>query len=195
MLDGMTNIKASEVLKELKFYTEDLPPYSPDEVAEALEMAIKALEMQYKPIEKFDNVKQHIDRLAGDYKCWDCRLTHEEALELSRLLETHEGDLIDQILDKLTEVYERHGFLHYADYSYLFDFVDAIPSGTPQPKVGRWDFTGNQMFQCTSCGEPYTQDQLESLRNYTYEPQFPKYCPSCGSYNGAKMEVEDADSD
>lgn len=44
MLDGMTNIKASEVLKEIKYYTEDLPPYSPDEVAEALEMAIKALE-------------------------------------------------------------------------------------------------------------------------------------------------------
>lgn len=46
MLDGMTNIKASEVLKELKLYTEDLPHYSPDEVAEALEMANKALEQQ-----------------------------------------------------------------------------------------------------------------------------------------------------
>ena len=44
MLDGMTNIKAREVLKELKVYTEDLPHYSPDEVAEALEMANKALE-------------------------------------------------------------------------------------------------------------------------------------------------------
>lgn len=44
MLDGMTNIKASEVLKELKDYTEDLPHYSPDEIAEALEMANKALE-------------------------------------------------------------------------------------------------------------------------------------------------------
>ena len=46
MLDGMTNIKAREVLKELKDYTEDLPHYSPDEVAEALEMAIKDLEQQ-----------------------------------------------------------------------------------------------------------------------------------------------------
>lgn len=46
MLDDMTNIKASEVLKELKDYTEDLPHYSPDEVAEALEMAIKALVQQ-----------------------------------------------------------------------------------------------------------------------------------------------------
>lgn len=45
MLDGMTNTKASEVLKELKVYTEDLPHYSPDEVAEAIEMAIQALEI------------------------------------------------------------------------------------------------------------------------------------------------------
>ena len=44
MLDGMTNVKASEVLKELKMYSEDLPHYSPDEVSEALEIAIKALE-------------------------------------------------------------------------------------------------------------------------------------------------------
>ena len=46
MLDGMTNIKAREALKELKDYTYDLPHYSPDEVAEALEMANKALEQQ-----------------------------------------------------------------------------------------------------------------------------------------------------
>lgn len=44
MLDGMTNIKAREVLKELKDYTEDLPHYAPDEVSEALELANKALE-------------------------------------------------------------------------------------------------------------------------------------------------------
>ena len=46
MLDGMTNVKASEVLKELKVYAEDLPHYSSDEVAEAIDMAFKALEQQ-----------------------------------------------------------------------------------------------------------------------------------------------------
>lgn len=59
MLDGMTNIKASEVLKELKDYTEDLPHYSPDEVAETLEMAIKALEQQ--PSEDCISRKQALD--------------------------------------------------------------------------------------------------------------------------------------
>ena len=73
MLDGMTNIKASEVLKEIKYYTEDLPPYSPDEVAEALEMAIKALEQQgcvweiaYErgKVEVLDKIRAEIERKA-----------------------------------------------------------------------------------------------------------------------------------
>ena len=57
MLDGMTNIKASEVLKELKKYTEDLPHYSPDEVAEALEMGIHILNQA----EMFNKVKALCD--------------------------------------------------------------------------------------------------------------------------------------
>lgn len=62
MLDGMTNIKASEVLKEIKYYTEDLPPYSPDEVAEALEMAIKALDQRWIP------VSERLPEFTADYK-------------------------------------------------------------------------------------------------------------------------------
>ena len=57
MLDGMTNIKASEVLKELKLYTEDLPHYSPDEVAEALEMGMNVLNQA----EMFNKVKTLCD--------------------------------------------------------------------------------------------------------------------------------------
>ena len=64
MLDGMTNVKASEVLKELKMYSEDLPHYSPDEVAEALEMGSKALEQQ--------TCEDAISREAvlGQISCW-----------------------------------------------------------------------------------------------------------------------------
>lgn len=103
-----------------------------------------------------------------------------------KALETHEGDLIDQILDKLTEVYERHGFLHYEDYSYLFDFVDAIPSATPQPKEGRWipiDYQRDR-FKCSNC---HTEGYVDTRM---YKPIW-KYCPICG----AKMEEEDEDSD
>lgn len=62
---------------------------------EAFQLAIKALEQ--KPYEKFESTKDHICKLAGDYKCWDNRLTQDEALELCHILEQ------EPILDKITE--------------------------------------------------------------------------------------------
>lgn len=43
--------------------------------------------LQAEPCEKFKSAKDHINKLAGDYKCWDNRLTHDEALELCKVLE------------------------------------------------------------------------------------------------------------
>lgn len=65
-----------------------------------------------------------------------------------------------------------------------------LSSATPRQKKGKWDFEGAQMFRCTSCKTMYLQGQLEGLRNYKYDPEFPNYCPNCG----AKMEV-DADDE
>jgi len=55
------------------------------EIIENLEAISKALEQE--PMEKFKSVKAHIFKLAGDYKCWDNRLTDDEALELCHILE------------------------------------------------------------------------------------------------------------
>ena len=55
------------------------------EIIENLEAISKALEQE--PMEKFKSVKAHIFKLAGDYKCWDNRLTNDEALELCHILE------------------------------------------------------------------------------------------------------------
>lgn len=87
MLDGMTNIKASEVLKEIKYYTEDLPPYSPDEVAEALEMAIQALEAQ----PQCDKCK-FSDRSIEEEPCIDCKVPQESFYEPMRILEGEADD-------------------------------------------------------------------------------------------------------
>lgn len=62
-----------------------------------------------------------------------------------------------------------------------------LPSATPKTKTGRWNFIGDQMFECTSCGKFYTQRQLENLRVHMYDPELPKYCPACGSYNGGEQ--------
>ena len=62
-------------------------------------MAIKALEQQ--PYEKFESVKDHIYKLAGDYKCWDNRLTKDEAVELCHILEQ------ESVLDKIRAEIQR----------------------------------------------------------------------------------------
>ena len=69
------------------------------EQKEALDMAIKALEQQ--PYEKFESVKDHIYKLAGDYKCWDNRLTKDEAVELCHILEQ------ESVLDKIRAEIQR----------------------------------------------------------------------------------------
>lgn len=53
-------------------------------------------------------------------------------------------------------------------------------------KTGYWNFIGDQMFECSECKHIFTQRQLESWRTYTYESEFPNYCPKCG----AKMVEE-----
>ena len=44
-----------------------------------------------EPYEKFESTKDHIYKLASDYKCWDSRLTHDEVLELCHILEEQEN--------------------------------------------------------------------------------------------------------
>ena len=65
------------------------------EQIESFKIAIQALEE--KPYEKFENVKDHIYKLASDYKCWDNRITDNEAIELCHILEQ------EPILDKIRE--------------------------------------------------------------------------------------------
>ena len=65
----------------------------------------------------------------------------------------------------------------------LNDYIEDAP--TIDPVVhGEWNFIGNNMFECTSCGVAYTTQQLNGLRNYNTDPYAPKYCPNCGAKNG-----------
>lgn len=59
--------------------------------------------------------------------------------------------------------------------------LDKVPSVTPERKTGKWNFIGDNMFECTSCGVVYTTNQLNSLRNYDTDPYAPKFCPNCGA--------------
>lgn len=63
---------------------------------------------------------------------------------------------------------------------YIADMVSDLPSVTPQPKMGKWIYTGDYltdgMLKCSECG--FEHDVSERF----------SYCPNCG----AKMqEVEE----
>lgn len=105
----------------------------------ALDMAIEALEQE--PMENFESTKDHILKLAGDYKCWDNRLTHDEALELCHMLEQEPcEDAVSRqaVLDMAsvieTDDYSGNEILKVVDV----DDIKALPSVTPAPKKGKW---------------------------------------------------------
>lgn len=70
------------------------------------------------------------------------------------------------------------------------DKVNRMPT-IEERKKGKWSFIGDNMFECTCCGTPYTTQQLNGLRNYNTDPYAPKFCPNCG----ADMRGDDHEND
>ena len=68
------------------------------------------------------------------------------------------------------------------------DALMQLPSVQPKRKTGKWNFIGENMFECTSCGVVYTTEQLNGLRNYDTDPYAPKFCPNCGADMREKYE-------
>lgn len=72
-------------------------------------------------------------------------------------------------------------------YVHLRDVLTAIVNLPPaQPTIkprakGKWDFIGDNMFMCTSCGAIYTVQQLECLKQHVTDLYIPPYCPNCGA--------------
>lgn len=60
---------------------------------------------------------------------------------------------------------------------------EALRDAKPR-KTGKWNFIGDNMFECTNCGVVYTTRQLNALRTYTTDSYFPKFCPNCGTMVG-----------
>lgn len=57
-------------------------------------------------------------------------------------------------------------------------------------KYGTWVFVGDNMYKCDKCGELYTTEQFETLRNKTTDPYAPKFCPACGARKGTDDETD-----
>ena len=67
-----------------------------------------------------------------------------------------------------------------SDLREMLDEIEALPTIEPRAK-GKWDFIGDNMFMCTSCGAIYTVQQLECLKQHVTDLYIPPYCPNCGA--------------
>lgn len=199
MLDGMTNIKASKVLKELKTYTEDLSHYSSDEVSEALEMAINELEQQptdaketiiksalkylvKKQIEE-GSVGFAVDNDPDNDCCWDDILAWLEEAQEQAIKEAYEKGYeygVKDWFDKSTKAQtciedyptctECEHYDREKHYCPRFCQVIKDALAEAQPKVGKWMEVDDEMPIAYGCSE------CDSTVSRKYN-----YCPECGA--------------
>lgn len=139
------------------------------------------LEQKLRPMEKFESAKDHISKLAGDYKCWDNRLTWDEALELYHILEQEPcTDAISRqaVLEVLRTMYDTHIIEtedgdEYIDYNDTVYEMEQLLPVIPQPKIAHVISDEDGNIKCSNCGS---------------HDCWGNYCSECG----AKMrEVEE----
>ena len=134
-----------------------------EKTIDALQNAIKALEQE--PTDAVDRVtiKEYLYSLGMGIKvtATDC---------------VKRQDVEDAIYD-----YSRSCDVNYAQ---IMEFIDKLPSVTPQPKMGRWLIKrvgDHDHAICSVCGDDsFLSPEWDALELY-------KYCPNCGSDN---REVE-----
>lgn len=121
----------------------------------AIKEAIKALEQESRPMEKFESAKDHIYKLAGDYKCWDNRLTDDEALELCHILEQKPcEDAVSRksVLNKIKEVCFSEDWLQFrvdngsnGQRDFLINYIEELPLVTPTKCIATVKFSKDDM--------------------------------------------------
>ena len=133
-----------------------------EEIKEAVEV-IKAYRQMLT-----DSVSNQID---GDIEAFDIAI---EAMERESCGDCVSRQAVDEIKELMTDI---NGDTVYA---VRMSDIRQLPSVNPQPKVGHWIYTGDDltegMLKCSECGE-----EIDVSESY-YD-----FCPVCG----AKMEEEE----
>lgn len=162
----MTREEAIELLQKYKEESEE--DYYVRR-AEALEMAIKALEQQ--PTDAVDRVtiKEYLESFGKDTNATTIDAVDRQA-----------------VLDQ-TYLWSKDEFLRVTNpFDYLRKRINSLPPVTPLPKVGRWikHDTGHSIYyDCSLCNcvAPCTETADKILWKMA------NYCPDCGAkMNGAE---------
>ena len=83
-----------------------------------------------------------------------------------------------EIVPRLRTIQRQVGGSYAIDRA--IEIIEAVASAQPERNTGKWNFIGDQMFECTKCGTCYTQSQFHQMRVRITDSEFPKFCPNCG---------------
>lgn len=50
-----------------------------------------------------------------------------------------------------------------------------------EPKQGKWEFVGDNLYMCTVCGYVANANWLREWAQHTFDYVFPTACPKCGA--------------
>lgn len=91
--------------------------------------------------------------------------------------------LLELYADRLEKLVGRYG-VYSSECGVLagaMKLLEIQPTIEPERKKGKWNFVGDQMFECTECGTCYTQNQFQQMKVLITDPDFPRFCPMCGA--------------
>ena len=160
----MTREEAAKILKEHRERKFKHTFYTLNEYQAATDMAIEALEQEPcdKYIKEIDHLRKYISKLetkiVEQEPCEDC-ISRQAVLDIN---------------------FKRIIFATTKPVEMIEQKVKALPSITPQLKIGRWIKTDGLYKNVYSCSECERKVVLQNISKY-------KFCPNCG----AKMEVEE----
>jgi hypothetical protein len=182
----MTNEEAINVLND---YDINFERNTAEEIAEAHEMAIKAIRTIPSEDEKVIRVKKGTLKVrTGRYVIYDVEWlkTHFNTTEAKIYGQPNEDCISRKAVLNALHRYFAEGFNEdrWWNSTYVLDAVNRVPSATPQQKTGHWEWV--QYDANPNIGNWHCSECRCNLRGETNKGpvRLPKYCPECG----AKME-------
>lgn len=98
---------------------------------------------------------------------------------MSRLID---ADALIQELNEAKYIFGANKTIEYIQNSEIDRCISYIEdSPTVEHKHGKWEFVGENLYMCTSCGYTANANWLSDWKRYKTDSEFPSACPNCGA--------------
>ena len=69
----------------------------------------------------------------------------------------------------------------HAPNDVFVDHMNEAIEALKEPKQGKWEFVGDNLYMCTVCGYTANANWLREWAQHTFDYVFPTACPNCGA--------------